>query len=61
MEGALYFGTGRRSVKGRNLSRGPELVVHLESADDLVILEGEAEEVRRRASFEAIDGAYRAK
>lgn len=59
--GSLYFGTGRRSVKGRNLSRNPELVVHLESADDLVILEGEVEEVRDRDSFETIDGAYRAK
>ena len=59
--GSLYFGTGRGSVKGRNLSRSPELVVHLESADDLVIIEGEVEEVRDRASFEAIDGAYRAK
>lgn len=61
VEGSLYFGTGRNSVKGRNLARSPELVVHLESADDLVILEGEVEEVRDRASFEAIDAAYRAK
>lgn len=59
--GALYFGTGRRSVKGRNLARSPELVVHPESADDLVILEGEVEEVRDPASFDAIDAAYRAK
>ena len=61
LEGALYFGTGRNSVKGRNLAYSPELVVHLESADDVVILEGEVEEVRDRASFEAIDVAYRAK
>lgn len=59
--GSLYFGTGRRSVKGRNLARSPELVVHLESADDVVILEGEVEEVRDRPSFDAIDVAYRAK
>jgi hypothetical protein len=61
LEGALYFGTGRRSVKGRNLAHSPELVVHLESADDLVILEGKVEEVRDRGAFDAIDVAYRAK
>lgn len=58
---SLYFGTGRRSVKGRNLAHNPELVVHLESGDDVVILEGEVEEVHDQASFRAIDAAYRAK
>jgi hypothetical protein len=61
VEGSLYFGTGRGSVKGRNLARRPDLVVHLESADDVVILEGVVEEVRDRASFDAIDAAYREK
>ena len=36
VEGSLYFGTSRRSVKGRNLAHSPGLVVHLESADDVV-------------------------
>ncbi len=27
VEGGLYFGTGRSSVKGRNLAHSPELVV----------------------------------
>ena len=61
VERSLYFGTGRSSVKGRNLAHSPELVVHLESGDDVVILEGEVEEVRARLSFDAIDAAYRAK
>jgi hypothetical protein len=61
VEGSLYFGTSRGSVKGRNLARRPDLVVHLESGDDVVILEGAVEEVRDRASFDAIDAAYRAK
>ena len=43
--GAFYFGTDRRSRKGRNLAANPEIVVHLESGDDVVILEGVAEEV----------------
>ena len=61
VEGSLYFGTGRSSVKGQNLAHCPELVVHLESGDDVVILEGQVEEVRDRDSFAAIDAAYRAK
>lgn len=39
----FYFGMGPRSVKARNLVANPALVVHLESGDDVVILEGEAE------------------
>lgn len=39
----FYFGTGPGSVKARNLAANPALVVHLESGDDVVILEGEAQ------------------
>src|SRR3712207_802185 len=45
LDGAFYFGTGRTSVKGRNLAANPALTVHLESGDDAVILEGVAEPV----------------
>ena len=38
----FWFGTGRDSVKGRNLEFNPRAVVHLESAGDVVIVEGEA-------------------
>ena len=41
----LYFGTDRRSRKARNLAANPAVVVHLESADDVVIVEGEAVKV----------------
>ena len=43
---ALYFGTGRKSRKWRNLDSNPRIVVHLESGDDVVIVEGTAREVR---------------
>jgi PPOX class probable F420-dependent enzyme len=43
LDGSLYFGTGPGSVKARNLAANPALVVHLESGDDVVILEGEAQ------------------
>ncbi len=39
-EGAFFFGTDRASRKARNLAASPEAVVHLESGDDCVILEG---------------------
>ena len=43
LDGVLYFGTGSGSVKARNLAANPALVVHLESGDEVVILEGEAQ------------------
>ena len=41
----LYFGAGPGSRKARNLAENPNVVVHLESGDDVVILEGVAEVV----------------
>lgn len=40
----LRFSTSAASRKGRNLARDPRVVVHLESGDEVVILEGEVEE-----------------
>ena len=40
---ALWFGTGPTSIKGRNIARDPRVVMHLESGDDVVILEGTIE------------------
>jgi len=57
-EGSLWFGTSQDSQKGRNLAAAPYLVAHLESADDVVILEGEVEIVRERAIAEPVLGAY---
>ena len=44
-DGAVHFGTSPSSRKGRNLGRDPRAVVHLESGDEVVILQGEAEVV----------------
>lgn len=41
-DGAVYFSTGP-SVKQRNLFARPDVVIHLESGDDCVILEGRIE------------------
>jgi hypothetical protein len=46
IDDVLYFGTARSSRKGRNLAHNRAVSIHLESADDVVILEGNAIEVR---------------
>ncbi|MCP4168854.1 MAG: pyridoxamine 5'-phosphate oxidase [Chloroflexi bacterium] len=38
----LYFGSQTNAVKARNLAQNPAIVIHLESGDDVVILEGTA-------------------
>lgn len=42
LNGRLYFGSATSSRKARNIAHQPEIVVHLESGDDTVILEGTA-------------------
>lgn len=61
VDGALYFEGGGR--KARNLAANPAVAVHLESGDDVVILEGVVEEISRpdRALFARIDDAFAAK
>jgi nitroimidazol reductase NimA-like FMN-containing flavoprotein (pyridoxamine 5'-phosphate oxidase superfamily) len=46
LEGAVWFSTHPESQKGRNLAGRPEVVAHLESGDDVAIVEGVAEPVR---------------
>ena len=58
---ALYFGTDTASRKGRNLAENPELVVHLESGDDVVILEGRVELTDDPATVRPVMAAYAAK
>jgi PPOX class probable F420-dependent enzyme len=57
----FLFSTARRSRKGRNLRRRPNAVVHLESGDQTVILEGLVREVRDPALLERYATAYHAK
>ena len=61
VDGALYFSTGRRTRKTRNLSLRPECVVAPESGAEAVVLEGEAEEVADGATRELVAAAYTAK
>ena len=45
VDGAFFFGAGPDTRKARNLAENPYVAVHLESGDDVVILEGTAERV----------------
>ena len=40
VEGYLYFGTDRSSVKARNIQNDNRVVIHLESGDETLIVEG---------------------
>jgi pyridoxine/pyridoxamine 5'-phosphate oxidase len=57
LDGALHFGTDRRSRKARNLATNQGTVIHLESGDDAVILEGVAEEIADPSIIARIDAA----
>jgi general stress protein 26 len=57
----FLFSTSRSSQKARNLAHNPALVVHLESGDDVVILEGAAEAVSDPAWLAQFADAYEAK
>jgi Pyridoxamine 5'-phosphate oxidase len=66
LDDALYFDGSPATRRGRNLARNPAISVHLESGDQVVILEGDALEAgkpdascaqRLAAAFEAKYGA----
>ncbi len=57
----LYFSTGRQTRKARNLARNPMVAVHLESGDEVVILEGEIREIKDFSGLAHLDNAYAAK
>jgi hypothetical protein len=59
VEETLYFDTG--SQIGTHLIERPDVTVHLESADEVVIVEGTAERVRDDARISVFLSAYNAK
>ena len=60
-EGTLYFGSGEGTRKARNFAQQPEIVAHLESGDDVVILEGRVERTTDPALIARVDPLYAAK
>lgn len=60
-DGACYFSTSPRSRNGLNIEANASVVLHLESGDDVVILEGAAERVADPALLARYADAYDAK
>ena len=63
LDGELYFEGSPMARRARNLALNPAVVVHLESGDEVVILEGEAREVGKpdRALAERLAAGFTAK
>jgi hypothetical protein len=61
LDGTLYFGSGEQSQKAKNLRASPEVVAHVESGDEVVILEGVAEEVLDETIAEPVNQEYERK
>ena len=59
--GSLYFATDRTSQKARNLAADPHISVHLESGDEVVILEGIIQEEQDRERLAHMATAYNQK
>lgn len=57
----FYFATDRESRKGRNLRVNSRMSVHLESGDDVVILEGGAKELTDPLALDLVAEAYESK
>ena len=60
LDDAVVFSTDPASVKARNFTARPDVVVHLESGDDAVIVEGRVEPMDRSLLPAFLD-AYEAK
>ena len=60
-EGALCLSTGTESRKGRNLAARPDVIVHLESGDDVVLIDGVIEPMTDPTTLARFADAYHAK
>jgi hypothetical protein len=57
----FYFSCGKKSQKARNIAANPSVVVHLESGDEVVIIEGELEMVTGSEVFTRLSKEYKVK
>ncbi|MDR3572662.1 MAG: pyridoxamine 5'-phosphate oxidase family protein [Anaerolineaceae bacterium] len=58
LDEVFFFSTDSNSRKGRNLAANPHIVVHLESGDDVVVLEGMVQQIMEPALLIRADEAY---
>lgn len=61
VDDTFYFSSGRESRKAKNLTENPAIVVHLESGDDVIIVEGNVTVVTDEATLDRLDETYQAK
>jgi len=61
LDGAFYFSSGRASRKTRNLARNRRCIVCSEEADQAVIVEGRASEIRSAGPIARVAQPYNAK
>src|SRR5262245_41139706 len=61
VENIFYFSTGRDSRKARNLAANPNCVVCPEKAEEAVIVEGVADEVKDKKLIGRLDKIYQSK
>jgi|SRR5579884_69793 hypothetical protein len=61
LDETVMFSTSPNSVKGRNVAVNPNVVVHLESGDDVYMLEGVVERVTKSEVLARFVDAYDAK
>jgi hypothetical protein len=59
--GALYFGGDVQARRSRNLAANPQVVAHLESGDEVVMIEGVVEAVREMARLRQVAAALASK
>jgi general stress protein 26 len=58
LDGTLYFSNGPTTRTGKNLAAGADISVHLESGEDVVILEGAAVAVRDAKLVDRVNDVY---
>ncbi len=61
IDDVLYLYSERRTLKARNLAANPRVVVHLDNADDVVIVRGTAEDLGTPAQVPAVGAGLSAK
>jgi hypothetical protein len=58
---AFWFSTGPRTRKAKNIAADPHCVIGTEKADEAVILEGSAEEIKDRSVWKQLAQIYNGK
>jgi len=58
---AFWFSTGPRTRKAKNISANPHVAIGTEKADEAIILEGTAEEIKDRSTWKEFAQIYNSK